>query len=331
MRADNFIGCVFLPRYITSGGYTHSVRRLLGSKTCGVGSRGGWLPALWAAAAAKASLPEDSLRGGGLHQHFSRCWPRFCRGWVAAALVGFTDGSGWGNGDGRVPIFFLTHQIQRPLSGIGNPLCGFFPPGRGLDAPPVFLQRGWCEGRRWGFAPSIAPVWGAVEVVTRTVAKLNIEWPTEKRAEPQKSKLDERFLRSKPPPPHRGLPFFPDLHTEVSRLWARPFWFVSPCHQRLTLSDMKEKDRVFLMDAPLAPSDRYQEARKQAAAFQRFLPHGSLALGAAGREQPSPCTNSSYREAQKKSVASRAPLQRDREQRRSRSGTSKPKPGLSSG
>ncbi len=41
----------------------------------------------------------------------------------------------------------------------------------------------------------------------------------------------------------------------------------------LTLSDMKEKDRVFLMDTPLAPSglfsdavdsvvDRYQEARK---------------------------------------------------------------------
>ncbi|KAI2663377.1 Transposon Ty3-G Gag-Pol polyprotein [Labeo rohita] len=54
-------------------------------------------------------------------------------------------------------------------------------------------------------------------------------------------------------------------------------------HLWLTLSDMKEKDRVFLLDAPLSPSglfgdsvnsvvDRYQEARKQAAAFQRFLP-----------------------------------------------------------
>ncbi|KAI2652819.1 Transposon Ty3-G Gag-Pol polyprotein [Labeo rohita] len=53
-------------------------------------------------------------------------------------------------------------------------------------------------------------------------------------------------------------------------------------HLWLTLSDMKEKDRVFLLDAPLSPSglfgdavnavvDRYQEARKQAAAFQRFL------------------------------------------------------------
>ncbi len=62
-----------------------------------------------------------------------------------------------------------------------------------------------------------------LEVVTRTVAKLNIDWPAEKQAEPQESKLDKRFLRSKPPPPCRSLPFFPDLHTKVSRLWARAF------------------------------------------------------------------------------------------------------------
>ncbi len=94
---------------------------------------------------------------------------------------------------------------------------------------------------------------------------------------------------------------------------------------------MKEKDRVFLMEAPLAPSglfgdavnsviDRYLEARKQAAAFQRFLPRRSIALGAAGQEQPQPCTSSSYREVQKQSVASRAPPQRDRGRRRSKSG-----------
>ncbi len=88
-------------------------------------------------------------------------------------------------------------------------------------------------------------------------------------------------------------------------------------HLWLTLSDMKEKDRVFLMDAPLAPSglfgdtvisvvDRYQEAHKQAR-------HRSLALGAAGREQPQPCDSSSYRETQKQSVASRAPPQQGRD------------------
>ncbi len=89
-------------------------------------------------------------------------------------------------------------------------------------------------------------------------------------------------------------------------------------HLWLTLSDIKEKDRVFLLDAPLAPSglfgdainsvvDRFQEARKQAAAFQRFLPRSSLAQGAAGREQPQPCTRSSFREAQKVSRDLHAP------------------------
>ncbi|KAI2647309.1 Transposon Ty3-G Gag-Pol polyprotein [Labeo rohita] len=263
-----------------------------------------------------------------------------------------------------------------------------------------------------------------LEVVTRAVDKLKIDWPAEVKATPQRSKLDERFLRSKPPPPMRSLPFFPDLHAEISRSWERPFSarlfvpasdyygnvvglderaykamprveqtlasYLSPSgasslkaptlpskplrttsalvgkgytaagqagaclhtmsvlqahqadllkglaegekvdleelqrtadlalratketaravgrsmaamvaaerHLWLTLSDMKEKDRVFLLDAPLQPSglfgdavdsvvSRYQEARKQAAAFQRFLPRRSLASTAAGRTE----------------------------------------------
>ncbi|KAL0160826.1 hypothetical protein M9458_044551, partial [Cirrhinus mrigala] len=265
-----------------------------------------------------------------------------------------------------------------------------------------------------------------LEVVTRAVEKLEIDWPAESQAEPQRSRLDERFLQSRPPSARQSLPFFPDLHTEVSRLWNSPFSarlfipasynygsiagldergyramprveqplasYLSPgsasslkapalptkplrvtsalvgegytaagqagaClhtmsvlqayqadllkeldegeeikdsdiaevrrtanlalratketaraigrsmaalvaaerHLWLTLSDMKEKDRVFLLDAPLSPSglfgdsvnsvvDRYQEARKQAAAFQRFLPLRHPAREAAGRE-----------------------------------------------
>ncbi|KAL0198600.1 hypothetical protein M9458_007140, partial [Cirrhinus mrigala] len=42
-----------------------------------------------------------------------------------------------------------------------------------------------------------------LEVVTRAVAKLSINWPDEAQAEPQRSKLDECFLRTKPPPPRR--------------------------------------------------------------------------------------------------------------------------------
>ncbi len=323
-----------------------------------------------------------------------------------------------------------------------------------------------------GYSPTLSPQYEELlEVVTRAVAKLNIDWPADDQTEKQRSKLDERFLRSKSLPLRLSLPFFPDLHTEVSRSWKNPFssrlfipasdyygnvaglsecgyrtmprveqtlaGYLAPdaasslkapvlptkplrgssallgkgyaaagqagaClhtmavlqayqadllkeldegeqisssdvgelrrtadlalratketaraigrsmaamvaaerHLWLTLSDMKEKDRVVLMDAPLAPSglfgdavnsvvDRFQEASKQAAAFQRFLPRRSIALGAAGREQPQPCTSSSYREIQRQSVASRAPPQRDRGRQRSKkSRPSETKPDL---
>ncbi len=48
-----------------------------------------------------------------------------------------------------------------------------------------------------------------LEVVTRAVANLNIDWPAGNwRRERPKSKLDERFLCLKSPPPRRGLQFF---------------------------------------------------------------------------------------------------------------------------
>ncbi len=312
-----------------------------------------------------------------------------------------------------------------------------------------------------------------VEVVTRAAAKLKLDWPAECPVEPQRGRLDERFLRFKTSPPHRSLPFFPDLHTEVSRSWGKPFSarlfvpsldyygnvmgtsergyramprveqtlasYLSPdaasslkaptlptkplrtssallgkgyvaagqagaCLHTMavlqayqadllkeldegegfsaedirelrksadlslratketalaigrsmaalvaaerhlwfgSLSDIKDRDRVFLMDATLSPSglfgdavdsvvDRHQEARRQAAAFQRFLPRCSLARGAAGREQPLPRADSSYREAQKESVAARAPLHKNRGRggKKRRSRTSQPKPDL---
>ncbi|KAL0154061.1 hypothetical protein M9458_050635, partial [Cirrhinus mrigala] len=121
--------------------------------------------------------------------------------------------------------------------------------------------------------------------------------------------------------------------------WSMAAMVAAERHLWLTLSDMKEKDRVFLLDAPLEPSclfgdavdsvvSRYQEARKQAAAFQRFLPRHSLASAAAGHEQLPACTSSSYREVQKLSVATRAPPSRNRDQRHSRPGSSKAGPDL---
>ncbi len=77
-------------------------------------------------------------------------------------------------------------------------------------------------------------------------------------------------------------------------------------HLWLTLSDIKDKDRVFLLDA-----------------FQRFLPRRPSAQVAAGQEQPQPRASSSYREAQRQSVATRVSPSRDR------GGKRRPAPGLS--
>ncbi len=107
-----------------------------------------------------------------------------------------------------------------------------------------------------------------------------------------------------------------DLALRATKETARAIWrsmatlVAAERHLWLTLSDIKEKDRVFLLNAPLAPSGlfgddvdavvhRYQETRKQAAAFQRFLPCRSPAQAAAGWKQPPPRTGSSYRETQK--------------------------------
>lgn len=74
-------------------------------------------------------------------------------------------------------------------------------------------------------------------------------------------------------------------------------------HLWLNLSDMKDRDRSVLLDAPLSPSglfgdpvitvfDRFQEAKKQSAAFQKFLPRRSNVPKTAGREQSRPSTSS---------------------------------------
>ncbi len=53
--------------------------------------------------------------------------------------------------------------------------------------------------------------------------KLELDWPDEPR-ESLASKLDERFLRGpNSKPEQRKLPFFGDLHQEISRSWKQPF------------------------------------------------------------------------------------------------------------
>lgn len=82
-------------------------------------------------------------------------------------------------------------------------------------------------------------------------------------------------------------------------------------HLWLKLSNIKERDKSFLLDAPLSSSslfsdsvnmviDRFQEAKKQAATFQKILPRRSHMSAA-----------SSHRAQQKVTVTTRAPPQRD--------------------
>ncbi len=68
-------------------------------------------------------------------------WERSMQSRLSRGLTG-------GNEDGRAPIFFLSHQIQCPLSGIGSPPRSFFLPEKGLDALPVFLRGGGHGGCR---------------------------------------------------------------------------------------------------------------------------------------------------------------------------------------
>ncbi len=62
-----------------------------------------------------------------------------------------------------------------------------------------------------------------MDVLSRATEKLALDWPDEP-CESRSSKLDERFLSgSNSKPERRKLPFFGDLHEEISRSWKQPF------------------------------------------------------------------------------------------------------------
>ncbi|CAM4341551.1 unnamed protein product [Leuciscus chuanchicus] len=82
------------------------------------------------------------------------------------------------------------------------------------------IDAGECENQISIHSPAFEEL---LEVVTRAVDKLKIDWPSEVQEATVKSKLDERFLQPRSQPLRRSLPFFPDLHTEVSRSWNKPF------------------------------------------------------------------------------------------------------------
>lgn len=94
-----------------------------------------------------------------------------------------------------------------------------------------------------------------------------------------------------------------DLSLRVTKETARAVgrsmaaMVVSERHLWLNLSGIREKDRAFLLDAPISPSGLFGDSVN--IVVDRFQEAGS---------HNHPPSSSSYRQAQKESVASRAPL-----------------------
>ncbi|KAL0150616.1 hypothetical protein M9458_054077, partial [Cirrhinus mrigala] len=172
------------------------------------------------------------------------------------------------------------------------------PPGNGLDAPPIFLDEVLgLSVPRLGIVSE-----GSGLALQAAASHLSIGGQGAYQADLLKELDEGEEIRDSDISELRRTADL-SLHTTKESMAAL---VATERHLCLTLSDMKEKDRVFLLDALLSPSglfgdavnlvvDRYHEARKQAAVFQRFLPRRRPALGAAWREQPQPCTSSSHR------------------------------------
>lgn len=113
----------------------------------------------------------------------------------------------------------LTSRSSAPSQGSEASPVVSFPRGEGLLLRLSSSEKVNVEGV--DESPQSTQYEKLVEVITHAVVKLNLEWPSEKQAEPAKSKLDESFLRSKLLPPHRVCYFSP-ISTPCGRDHTRP-------------------------------------------------------------------------------------------------------------
>ncbi|KAL0176577.1 hypothetical protein M9458_028907, partial [Cirrhinus mrigala] len=103
--------------------------------------------------------------------------------------------------------YLLPHPTDPwPVPRDRKPTLRLLPPhGKGSSLHLSSSEEGDLESTVEEPLPQLLQYEELLEVVTRAVSKLNIDWPAEGKA------------------PRRSLPFFPDLHAEISRSWARPF------------------------------------------------------------------------------------------------------------
>ncbi len=178
-------------------------------------------------------LPADATWSQVIHVICAwSAWEGSTHGRLSSAFMGIAIGSDGGNGHGRIPIFFPTHQIWQPLPGIGSPLGGYIPSGCRLRLSS--FEEGDCESAE--APPPVSPQYEELlEGMTRTVAKLNISWPAEEYAEQQTRKTWWTLSASEaitsgtepavlPRSPHRGSrPAFlspPLITTVMSGDWS---------------------------------------------------------------------------------------------------------------
>ncbi len=92
------------------------------------------------------------------------------------------------------------------IASVFRCICSVVTSPRGTDSALLLSSSEESECESAEAPPPVSPQYEELlEVMTHAVAKLNISWPSEEHAEPQTSKLDERFLRAKRSPPTRSL------------------------------------------------------------------------------------------------------------------------------
>ncbi len=139
-----------------------------------------------------------------------------------------------------------------------------------------------------------------VDVLSRATEKLALDWPDEPRESPA-SKLDERFLSGpNSRPERRKLPFFSDLHQEISRSWKQPFSsrltnvaaadftnLVGSVEQGYTAMPVVEDTLASHLSPSLAPSWKSRPLLPTKPCRTYFLPYREvLHRGRSGRHGP---------------------------------------------
>ncbi len=186
---------------------------------CTVSARGSWLWALRCASLADTPIPPGVLSQWGRSGSSSpRLWSCCCRGSAEAAVLGFVNVSVRRVRDGHNLISTFTWQVQCLVSGLGSTHCGFLRPIEALTlqlSDSEELDVVSANGRDTEDSPPQSRAYEElVEVITRAV-----DWPAEREDVCSKKKTSCLLV----PNLNAGdWCFFPDLHTEVWRLWEEP-------------------------------------------------------------------------------------------------------------